>query len=46
MKVKKLLNNLKGNPIEIIRVGIISTAQYFLPQVLKQFRAKHSAIIK
>ena len=39
---EKVIEQLKGNPIEIIRVGIISTAQYFLPQVLKQFREKHS----
>ena len=41
---EKVIQQLKGNPIEIIRVGIISTAQYFLPQVLKQFRAKHSQL--
>ena len=41
---EKAIEQIKGNPIEIIRVGIISTAQYFLPQVLKQFRAKHSQL--
>jgi DNA-binding transcriptional LysR family regulator len=39
---EKVINQLKGNRVEIIKVGIISTAQYFLPQVLKQFRKKHS----
>jgi len=39
---EKVIKQLKGNHIEIIRVGIISTAQYFLPQVLKQFREEHS----
>ncbi len=39
---EKVINQIKGTHIEIIKVGIISTAQYFLPQVLKQFRKKHS----
>ena len=39
---EKVIAQLKGNRIEIIRVGLISTAQYFLPQVLKLFRVKHS----
>ena len=39
---EKVIAQLKGNRIETIRVGIISTAQYFLPQVLKLFRVKHS----
>jgi DNA-binding transcriptional LysR family regulator len=41
-KSEKVIEQLKGNRVEIIKVGIISTAQYFLPQVLKQFRKKHS----
>ena len=39
---EKVIGQLKGNRVEIIKVGIISTAQYFLPQVLKQFRKRHS----
>ena len=39
---EKVINQLKSNRVEIIKVGIISTAQYFLPQVLKQFRGRHS----
>jgi len=39
---EKVIEQLKENHIEIIKVGIISTAQYFLPQVLKQFREKNS----
>jgi DNA-binding transcriptional LysR family regulator len=39
---EKVIEQLKGNRAEVIKVGIISTAQYFLPQVLKQFRKKHS----
>jgi len=39
---ERVIKQLKGNRVEIIKVGIISTAQYFLPQVLKQFRERHS----
>ena len=39
---EKVIKQLKGNRVETIKVGIISTAQYFLPQVLKQFREEHS----
>ena len=39
---ERVIKQLKGNRVEIIKVGIISTAQYFLPQVLKQFRKRHS----
>jgi len=39
---ERVIEQIKGNRIEIIKVGIISTAQYFLPQVLKLFREKHS----
>ena len=39
---EKVIEQLEENSVEIIKVGIISTAQYFLPQVLKQFRTKHS----
>jgi DNA-binding transcriptional LysR family regulator len=41
-ETEKVLAQLKGDQIEIIKVGIISTAQYFLPQVLKHFRGKYS----
>ena len=39
---EKVLEQLEGNAVEKIKVGIISTAQYFLPQVLKQFREIHA----
>ena len=41
-ETEKVIQQLKGEAIEIIKVGIISTAQYFLPQVLKNFREEHS----
>ena len=40
-EAEKVIGQLKGDRIEIIKVGIISTAQYFLPQILKLFREKH-----
>jgi len=40
-ETEKAIKHLEDNQIEIIKVGIISTAQYFLPQVLKRFRKKH-----
>ena len=40
-ETERVISQLKGDQVEIIKVGIISTAQYFLPQVLKQFRQKH-----
>jgi DNA-binding transcriptional LysR family regulator len=40
-EAEKVISQLKGDRTEIIRVGIISTAQYFLPLVLKMFREKH-----
>ena len=40
-EAEKVIGQLKGNQIEIIKVGIISTAQYFLPQILKLFREKY-----
>jgi len=40
-ETERVLSQLKGGDIEVIKVGIISTAQYFLPQVLKQFRKKY-----
>jgi|TARA_B110000259_G_scaffold145338_1_gene163731 DNA-binding transcriptional LysR family regulator len=41
-ETEKVIQQLKGSKVEIIKVGIISTAQYFLPQVLKHFREEHS----
>jgi len=41
-ETERVIQQLKGSKIEIIKVGIISTAQYFLPQVLKNFREEHS----
>ena len=40
-EAEKVIKQLKGERIEVIRVGIISTAQYFVPQVLKMFRETH-----
>ena len=40
-EAEKVIGQLKGDEIEIIKVGIISTAQYFLPQILKMFREKY-----
>ncbi len=40
-EAEKVIGQLKGDQIEIIKVGIISTAQYFLPQILKMFREKY-----
>ena len=40
-EAEKVIGQLKGNQIEIIKVGIISTAQYFLPQILKMFREEY-----
>jgi len=40
-EAEKVIGQLKGDRIEIIKVGIISTAQYFLPQILKLFREKY-----
>jgi DNA-binding transcriptional LysR family regulator len=40
-EAEKVISQLKGDQIEIIKVGIISTAQYFLPQILKLFREKY-----
>ena len=40
-EAEKVIGQLKGDHIEIIKVGIISTAQYFLPQILKMFREKY-----
>ena len=37
-EAEKVISQLKFDQIEIIKVGIISTAQYFLPQILKMFR--------
>ena len=40
-EAEKVIGQLNSDQIEIIKVGIISTAQYFLPQILKMFREKN-----
>ena len=40
-EAEKVIGQLNSDQIEIIKVGIISTAQYFLPQILKMFREKY-----
>jgi len=40
-EAEKVIGQLKGDRVETIKVGIISTAQYFLPQILKMFREKN-----
>ena len=40
-ETERVISQFKEDQVEIIKVGIISTAQYFLPQVLKQFRQKY-----
>jgi len=41
-ETEKVIKQLEGDKIEVIKVGIISTAQYFLPQVIKNFRDENS----
>jgi len=40
-EAEKVIGQLNVDQIEIIKVGIISTAQYFLPQILKMFREEY-----
>ena len=40
-EAESLLSKLKGTEAGILKIGLVSTAKYFVPQLLKRFREDH-----